>query len=136
MIRSMLAAASMALATPGFAASGIDGRWITQDGKAVVDIAPCGAARCGTIARMLKPPAPGVLRDIHNPDERLRDRPILGLPILTGLSPSGEEWHGHVYDPEKGKSYKAIVRANKDGTLKVQGCISLFCRTLLWKPAR
>lgn len=137
MIRSALTTAALMLfATPVSAANAIDGRWITHDGKAVVDIAPCGAAHCGTIARVLKPDAPGVLRDIHNPDARLRDRPIIGLAILTGLAASSGAWHGHIYDPQEGRSYKAVVRANPNGTLKVQGCISLFCRTFTWKPLR
>jgi uncharacterized protein (DUF2147 family) len=136
-IRSAFAAAALlACATPAVAASAIDGSWITQDGKAVVNIAPCGSAHCGTITRMLKPPAPGVLRDIHNPDARLRDRPIVGLFILTSLVATDGEWRGHIYDPEQGRSYRAVLRANPSGTLKVQGCISLFCRTLIWKPAR
>lgn len=137
MIRSVLAAAALLqFAAPALAANAIDGRWITHDGKAVVDIAPCGPAHCGTIARVLKPDAPGVLRDIHNPDARLRDRSIIGLAILTGLAVSGGEWRGHIYDPQQGRSYKAVVRPNPNGTLKVQGCVSLFCRTFTWKPLR
>ena len=137
MIRSVLFAAAMfAIATPVGAAGAIGGRWITHDGRAVVDIAPCGAAHCGIIVRVLKPAAPGVLRDIHNPDPELRHRPIIGLPILTGLVASGKEWRGHIYNPEEGRSYKAVVRPNPDGTLRVQGCVSMFCKTLLWKGAR
>ncbi|HEU0043924.1 DUF2147 domain-containing protein [Sphingomonas sp.] len=114
------------------AAEPITGRWVTENGRAVVTVAPCGPALCGRISRILVPgQAPP---DTRNPDPKLRARPMLGLPILTGFTDAGKDWRGRIYDPESGKSYKSIVARDTNG-LKVRGCIAIFCQTQRWKPA-
>ena len=60
---------------------------------------------------------------------------MLGLEVLIGFTDAGDDWRGKIYSPEEGKTYKSIVSRNPDGTLKVKGCISIFCRTLVWRPA-
>ncbi|RJF90193.1 DUF2147 domain-containing protein [Sphingomonas cavernae] len=127
---------ALLLATPAFAAEPVTGRWITEGGKALVEIAPCGKTLCGKIARVLKPTPGAPQTDAHNPDAKLRNRPILGLPILTGFAAAGAEWKGSVYDPEKGKTYRSVLQRNADGTLNVKGCIAMFCQAQTWKPAR
>ncbi|MFV0377115.1 MAG: DUF2147 domain-containing protein [Mangrovibacterium sp.] len=47
-------------------------------------------------------------KDTQNPDEKLRNRSMLGLQILSGLSwvPGDKQWqNGKIYDPKSGKSY-------------------------------
>jgi uncharacterized protein (DUF2147 family) len=122
------------LAAPAFAASPITGRWLTTDGSAVVAIAPCGAALCGRIAKLNKAPANGPAVDANNPDPKLKTRPLVGMPILTGLMPSGDGWKGKIYDPKKGKTYSATV--TRDGAkLKIQACVAVFCQTIAWTAA-
>ncbi len=122
-------------ATPAWSAEPITGRWITQDRAAVIEIARCGQALCGRIARVLiaKPGTPTT--DVANPDASLRQRPIAGLPILTAFTDHGSDWRGRIYDPRRGKTYKSIVSRQPDGTLKVQGCIAVFCQTQVWRRA-
>jgi len=135
-MRLILAGAGMLLAAaPALAAPPITGRWITEDKAAVVEIGRCGQTLCGRIARILiaTPGAPAT--DVANPDAALRKRAILGMPILTGFSDGGADWRGQIYDPRRGKTYKSIVRRDADGTLKVQGCIAVFCQTQRWTPA-
>lgn len=117
------------------AAEPIAGRWLTENGKAVVVVAPCGAAACGRIGRVLVPTPGGPATDRNNPDPALRARPVQGLEILSGFRDAGKDWRGRIYDPESGKSYKSIV-ARDGGGLKVQGCVAFFCRTQRWTPAR
>ena len=38
-----------------FAAASVSGRWLTEDGKAIVTIEPCGAMVCGRIVQILAP---------------------------------------------------------------------------------
>ena len=117
------------------AAAPITGKWTTDDGKAIVTIQHCGSALCGRVSRLLKV-TPGVPKtDVRNPDPAQRSRPMLGLPVLTGFTDAGSDWRGKIYNPEEGKTYKSIVSRNSDGTLNVKGCISIFCRTLIWRPA-
>lgn len=116
------------------AAAPITGKWVTDDGKAIVTIQQCGSTLCGRVSRLLKA-TPGVPKtDVRNPDPALRSRPMLGLEVLTGFTDAGDDWRGKIYSPEEGKTYRSIVSRNPDGTLKVKGCISFICRTLVWRP--
>lgn len=131
MIRRLVAGLALAFTTTALAAQPITGRWWTADGGALVAIGPCGAALCGRIAKLVKGPSSGPAVDARNPDPSLRTRPLVGLAILTGLTPDGNGWKGQIYDPKTGKTYRAIV--TRDGAkLKVQGCIPLFCKTFSW----
>ncbi len=48
------------------------------------------------------------LRDANNADAAQRERPILGLPILSGFKPAAGGWSGGtVYSPRVGKSFPA-----------------------------
>ena len=79
----------------------IEGLWLTDDRKGVVRIGPCGRQLCGWVARVLDHGPDVPTRDVRNPDPRLRGRPILGLPTLTGFSGAGGQWTGgRAYDPE------------------------------------
>lgn len=135
--RLALAAAFALLPTVALAAgpAPIAGRWLTGDGAAVVAIGPCGATTCGRIARVVRAAPNAPATDRSNPDPALRDRPILGLPILTGFVAGDGDWRGRIYDPRNGKTYKSIVKREGDGSLKVQGCIVFLCQTQRWRPA-
>jgi uncharacterized protein (DUF2147 family) len=126
----------LSLATGAQAAQPIAGKWITEDGSALVQLGPCSAASCGRIVTVLKPRPGAPATDVNNPDANLRNRTIVGLPILSGFSDAGSDWRGRIYDPRTGKTYKSIVARSPDGTLKVKGCIAFLCQTQTWKPAR
>lgn len=130
------AAALLLTAGAADAATPVGGRWLTEEGNAVVTIGACGAAICGRITRLIKGPPSGPPVDRNNPDAKLRGRPLEGLAILTGFTDAGDDWRGRIYDPKSGKTYKSILRREADGSLKVQGCIAFFCRTQRWTPAR
>jgi uncharacterized protein (DUF2147 family) len=133
MIRLAFIAAAAITAAPALAAPDINGDWVTQDRTALVTIAPCGAALCGTIAKALiiKPGHPQT--DVHNPDPHLRSRKLIGMKILSGFSPRRDRWDkGRIYDPESGKSYRSLLKLNPDHSLKVSGCIAFFCQSQRW----
>ena len=136
MIARLAPCALALIATPALAAQPIAGRYLTEDGAALVEVGRCGAVTCGKIAKVVKarPGAPST--DVNNRDESLRSRPILGMPILSDFTDRGKDWRGQIYDPRNGKTYKSIVSRNTDGSLKVQGCIAMFCQTQTWRPAR
>ncbi|WP_166381999.1 DUF2147 domain-containing protein [Polaribacter sp. 11A2H] len=86
--------------------------------------------------------------DIKNPDRKTavcslcegvnKDKPILGLNILSGLQKDGDEWSGGtILDPRNGKVYKSYVELVKPNKLKVRGYIglSLFGKTTYWERA-
>ena len=129
--------ASVLVAGAAYAApQPVTGRWLTPEGKAIVEIAPCGQALCGRIAKVLKPRPGGPAVDVKNPDPAQRTRPIEGIRILTGLTADGDVWKGRVYDPESGRTYRAEL-TRTGSTLKLKGCLfGPLCRTQAWTQAR
>ena len=65
-----------------------------------------------------------------------KDRPIVGLRFMWGLTGRGRAWDGgRVLDPDDGRIYKVKLRLSEDGrTLDVRGYvgISLLGRTQRW----
>ncbi|ONF95447.1 hypothetical protein SPHI_23460 [Sphingomonas jeddahensis] len=134
--RIAAALGALTLAGAANAAQPIAGRWITEDGSAIVQVGPCGSSTCGRIAAVLKQRSGAAATDVNNPDAKLRSRAIVGMPILSGFSDAGDDWRGRIYDPRNGKTYKSIVSRAADGTLKVKGCVAFICQTQTWKSAR
>lgn len=111
----------------------IMGQWITDDGKAVVTIAGCGDRLCGKVSRVLDRGSDVPVTDLKNPDAGLRNRPILGLPVLYGFTRQGDRWTGGTaYDPKTGSRYRASLEVNRDGSLKVTGCVLFICQSKRW----
>lgn len=124
-----LAGTSAAYAAP----VSINGKWVTQDKDAVVSIEQCGTVVCGKLAQYLVIPPNGAdQRDDNNPDKSQRSRKLLGTAFLTGFVPKGKEWHGKVYDPKNGKTYRSIMYIGKSGNLVMKGCVGPFCRSQTW----
>jgi uncharacterized protein (DUF2147 family) len=136
MICTALAGAA-ALATAAYAApASINGRWVTKEKDAVVEISQCGATVCGKISKYLKTPPNGAdQKDVNNPNKALRTRKVLGIAILNGLKPDEKQWRGTIYDPRNGKSYRSVVYLQKNGNLAVKGCLGPICQTQVWTPA-
>ena len=57
-------------------------------------------------------------------------RPLVGLAVLSGFSASGTG--GRAYNPQNGRSYRATLRLNPNGTLRVTGCVMVICRSQIW----
>ena len=64
-----------------------------------------------------------------------KNKPILGMHILTGLKKDGEEWSGgKILDPKNGKEYKCYITLENKDKLKIRGYIgfAMFGRTAYW----
>lgn len=64
-----------------------------------------------------------------------KDKPILGLNIIKGLTKEGDEYtNGKIVDPKNGKLYKCYIQLLSNNKLKVRGYIgfSLIGRTQYW----
>ena len=62
--------------------------------------------------------------DKHNPNEALRSRKLIGMPVVQKLvyQPKSNTWeHGSIYDAKSGKYWDASAAITKDGLLKVTG---------------
>ncbi len=65
--------------------------------------------------------------DLENPDKALRDRPILGLELMSDFAHNGKnKWEdGRIYDPKSGKDYRCKVTMKDDNTLEVYGYVKV-----------
>lgn len=74
--------------------------------------------------------------DIHNPDEKLAKRQLIGLQVLSGLKYNGKSKYsgGKIYDPKSGKTYSAKAEMVNNNTLALRGFIgiALAGRTDTW----
>lgn len=136
-MKRLLALAALVTAAPLLAAQPIEGRWMTAEKDAIITIDDCGSSLCGKITRFLVAPPQGAdQRDVNNSNASLRNRKLLGMPVLTGFSKDDDVWRGQIYDPKSGKTYRSIVRRKSADRLEVKGCIGPFCQTQVWTKAR
>jgi uncharacterized protein (DUF2147 family) len=124
---------SAAPATPGLV-----GEWWTAERDSRICISCDGGTCTGTICWLAEPTEAdgGAVLDTENPKKALRARPLLGLPLLTGLTPDGPTtWsNGTLYDPTDGSTYRGKVTVKSDTTLELRGYVGipLFGRSETW----
>jgi uncharacterized protein (DUF2147 family) len=134
-------AAPLAAETERAGTGDIRGLWIDhrdpQKRKVAVWIDDCGGFLCGHVYWLRKPLSGGrPKRDKHNPDTRLRDRPLCGLKILSGFKRTGDStWSaGQIYNPSDGRTFSSTMTLEGDGGLRISGYIgvSLLGKTVEW----
>ena len=128
------------LAAPQAQAGGdVSGIWFTQAGDAKVRVSRCGGGICGVVVWLKDPinPATGKPQvDDKNPNPSLARRPMIGLPLFSGMRASApNRWSGKIYNADDGKSYASNVSASGPDTLKVEGCVGALCGGETWTRA-
>jgi uncharacterized protein (DUF2147 family) len=106
------------------------GEWLVADGSARIRIQPCGDALWGVIVWASDPG-----KDKNNPDPALRNRSVIGMPVLLGMKKSGQNrWEGRVYNAKTGRTYTANISLVSENVLRVEGCVlgGLFCGGQNW----
>ncbi len=119
----------------------IIGRWVNASGEAHVDIYKRNEKFYGKIVWLKNPKDEkgNTKTDLHNPDESMRNKPILGLEILKDFVYEGDKWtDGKIYDPKSGKTYSCNITTKSNGDLNIRGYIgiSLIGRTEVWKKVK
>jgi len=136
-ISFVLFAGAVRAQTGNSEADAILGEWLTAEGKARVLVFKNGDTYAGKIIWLKEPEKNGkAVVDDKNPDEKLRDRPVLGMEIVYEFTYDEDNvWtDGKVYDPESGNEYKAKITLLDEKTLKLRGyvLIPLLGRSELW----
>ena len=112
------------------------GIWLTQAGDAKVKVNKCGGGICGVIVWLKDPinAATGKPEvDDKNPNPALAKRPMLGLPLFSGMRASGpNKWSGEIYNADDGKTYASTVTYQEGDKLEVQGCVGSLCGSETW----
>ena len=109
------------------------GLWKLSSGKLTVKVEQCyGNKLCAKVAELAHP-----LRDDgtpkldeNNPNKSLRTRPVIGIQLIDGMSPTGpNSWKGKIYNADDGHTYSAYAKLNGNA-LSVKGCWGPFCKNL------
>jgi uncharacterized protein (DUF2147 family) len=132
-ITAALLAATSALAQGAGEPSGV---WLTQAGDARVKISKCGGGICGVIVGLKEPidPATGKPQvDDKNPNPTLKKRPMIGLPLFSGMQPvAANKWSGQIYNADDGGTYASSISVAGPDTLRVEGCVGALCGGETW----
>lgn len=136
-LAAAVVAAALGLAVAAGSAQAADtptGVWRMSNGKVTVRVARCGARLCGTVVALKKPvdDKGRPRRDKENPNPALRQRPVIGLTILSNMRADGEgSWSGTIYNPDDGNTYSSYMQLLGPGTMKVDGCVAgVLCKSM------
>ncbi len=113
------------------------GTWFTGDKDSQVKIVNCGGALCGNLVWLKEPNDPATGRpktDKNNADASKQSRPLIGVPIVLGMKPSGPgQWSGQVYNASDGKTYSGSFTLSGPDTADLKGCVlSVICKSQTW----
>src|SRR4051794_4135749 len=133
------AIAAALLAAPSAFAQGAGdpgGTWLTQAGDARVKVSKCGGGICGVIVGLKQPTDPATGKpqvDDKNPNPALAKRPMIGLPLFSGMHATGPgKWSGQIYNADDGSTYASKIAVTGPDTLRVEGCMGAFCGGETW----
>jgi uncharacterized protein (DUF2147 family) len=106
------------------------GTWLTPGKDSQIRISRCGAALCGTVAKVMA----GEAKDIHNPDPALRGRSLVGAALTRDMHPAGEGWEGSLYNFRDGRTYSGKLAMKGPNVLELSGCVlgGLICKKQMW----
>ncbi|WP_299752772.1 DUF2147 domain-containing protein [Devosia sp.] len=126
----------------------IEGVWQTVL-LSEITIAACPEGFCGTLSKIIVPSEgltpeelaaaqamdPATFTDLRNKDPELRNRPMLGLQILT-LLPSTKPniYDGEIYNPQDGNTYSGYVEMTGPDAARLNGCVlfNVVCKGEDW----
>ena len=135
----LLLAASLAAAGAYAQAIEPGGVWLTQAGDARVRVSKCGEGICGVIVWLREPIDPATGRpatDNKNPNPALTTRPMIGLPLFSGMQPAGpNRWSGQIYNADDGNMYASSISLAGPDSLRVEGCVGALCGGETWTRA-
>ncbi len=113
----------------------IEGYWLAGEGNTIVQFVQIdiGAFQGKIVWLKEKVDKEGnSFRDEKNPDELLRSREILGLPIVERADYENDTWIGKIYSVKNGRTVNAIFRLQGDDKLEVRVNYRGFKRTQTW----
>ena len=114
------------------------GTWLTGDKKGKVHIVNCGGAICGNLVWVQEPIDPDTNKpklDKNNADAAKKTRPLIGVPIVLSMKPSGDgKWEGQVYNAEDGNTYSGSFAMTGANSAQLKGCVmgGLICKSSTW----
>ena len=129
---------AMLISSNLFAESDLFGYWLTPG--SIVLIEKCDKHLCAKIETIFVEDDrdPKSILDDNNKNKSLRSRTIVGINVLSGFlikDPEQREFKdGRIYDPRRGREFKAKIYLKEDRKLKVEGCLAFICDDEEWLP--
>ena len=109
-------------------ASRVEGLWASKG--AVFAIERSGDTLEATVVALRKPRP-----DRKNAKAELRDRPLIGLQLLSDYRFKKGRWRGDFYDPGSGRTYSSHIRLDDEGNLRLRAWVLMFGHTEVMEPA-
>jgi uncharacterized protein (DUF2147 family) len=104
--------------------------------KALIRIIENNGELSGKIEKLFRAPEEDQNPVCQKCEGELKDKPVIGMTILSGLKKDGEEYNGgQIIDPANGKVYKSKLSVVDDGQkLNVRGYVGMpmLGRTQIW----
>ena len=145
MKRLLIVAAAAALASASAFAATPVGLWKTIDDntgkvRSLVRVTNVNGEYKGTIEKLFRAADQDQNPKCDKCEGALKDKPIIGMTILTGLRQESDEEYenGKIIDPENGKTYSSKLTLDESGKkLELRGFIgvSLVGRSQTWVRA-
>ena len=104
------------------------GKWLTESGHGVIEIARCEHAVCGSIVGIDRTPSEPMPTDITG-------RSQCGLTIIRDVTQAANNtWSGKITDPRDGATYRANLWVDNEGRLNLRGYVGipLLGSTQVW----
>lgn len=128
-MKSLALAAALALIAGAAEADGIAGIFQTQANDqgnvGMVEFYDCGGKYCGKLVKSFDAAGKEVA------SQHTGKNIVAGMTDNGGGSFSG----GTIWDPGSGKTYRSKMTLS-GATLKVSGCVAVFCKTQTWTRAK
>ena len=103
----------------------IIGKWLSDNQRCKVEIYKSGDKYYGKIVWLMEQNDPETGRpktDVENPDESLRNKPLIGLTVLKDFVFKDGYWQeGEVYDSQNGNTYDCKIWLDDMNHLQVKG---------------
>lgn len=129
---SVLAAVALVLTTAVVAQTAEDafGIWRHPENGSHVEMYKCGENLCAKIVKVID----AQKTDDKNPDAGKRNRPVVGLVIMSGAKKAGStSWKGSLYNRADGGTYAGTITVKNKDALDLSGCTAvILCKTLTW----
>ena len=112
------------------------GTWANEDHTIHVKFTQKGKSYSAQLVWMVQPNNENgnPKQDVNNPEKGLRNRPVLGIPIIWGLELKDKQWiDGTIYSPKKGILAKCQLEMPDTNTLVLKISKGIFSATKTWK---
>ncbi|MFY9244001.1 MAG: DUF2147 domain-containing protein [Polaribacter sp.] len=141
-MKKILLISTLLIFTLSINAQNIFGKWHSKNDEtgevdSVIEVYEKEGKAFAKIIEIKNPERKNAICDLCEGENK--NKPIMGLNILTGLKKDGDEWSGgKILDPRNGKIYKCYIQLEDTNKLKIRGFIgfSLLGKTAYWERAK